>query len=134
VETSKGSLVVAYNKDDGVQGGICEITKEGHLISRFDSIFESINSVEENASKLFRLLAKAKFIGFNYLAIDTKDQVYVCDSENDELAVFDSRLVLLRVEKAGLNAMHRVQYLKEEMKLVLLYGPQKNQVFVMTLM
>jgi len=133
VETSKGTLVVSYDGDVGVQGGICEITREGHLISRFDSMFESINGVEENVNMILAQLAKTKFIGFNYLAIDDKDQVYVCDNVNGEVAVFDSRLFLLEGGKPGLNAVHRVQYFKEQMRLVVLYGLQKNLINILAM-
>lgn len=120
VETSKGTLVVSYDEDVGVQGGVCEITKEGQFMSRFDSMFESINSVETYVNELLGCLTIAKCINFNYLAIDDKDQVYVCDSVSSELTILDSRLVLVKVGISGPKAAHRVQFFKEQMQLMVL--------------
>lgn len=129
VETSKGNLIVSYDRDVGVPGGICELTKEGQIISRFDSMFESIDGVDVNVNKLLAHIAKQQFPGFNYLAIDETDQVYACDSgENGELAIFDSRLVLLEDRTPGLIAPRRIQYSKELTQLIVV---QRNIVYTL---
>jgi len=134
VETSKGNLIVSYDSVivARVQAGICEITKAGQIISRFDTTFESINGVAENVNTLLARLGGKNLFGFKYLAIDDKDQVYACSDGTDGLICLDSRLKLeTTIRKDELNCPVRVQYVRQESQLIVVDTQHPNLVFIL---